>query len=46
MIDWLKLNYPKVKILALSSSQQQLSNADYNVIQNGPENWLLIVAQR
>jgi hypothetical protein len=46
MVDWLKLKYPKVKILALNPSHQELSTADYNVLQNGPENWLAIVAQQ
>src|SRR5579862_5003091 len=44
MVDWLKENYPKVKILALNPPDQQLSSADYNVIQNGPENWLPFVS--
>src|SRR5258708_6721292 len=45
IVDWLKAEYPKVKILALNPLNQQILRADYNVRQNGPENWLLIVTQ-
>ncbi|HYT19306.1 MAG TPA: hypothetical protein VEW05_03645 [Candidatus Polarisedimenticolia bacterium] len=43
MIDWIRVKYPKVKIVALNAPHQQLLNADYNVILNGPENWLPFV---
>jgi hypothetical protein len=46
MIDWIKVKYPRVKILALNAPHQQLLNADYNVTINGPENWLPIVTIR
>ena len=42
MVDWLKAEYPTVKILALNANQQ-VQRADYNVRQNAPENWLPIV---
>ena len=45
MVDWLKANYPKVKILALNPPQQQLAHADYNVTQHATELWLPIVTQ-
>jgi hypothetical protein len=45
MVDWLKAEYPTVKILALNPPNQQIWSADYNVRQNGPENWLPIVFQ-
>jgi hypothetical protein len=45
MVDWLRANYPKVKILVFNPPNQQLPNADYNVPQNEPENWLPIVSQ-
>jgi len=45
MLDWIKVKYPSVKILALNAPHQQLLNADYNVTLNGPENWLPIVTQ-
>jgi hypothetical protein len=45
MIDWIKVKYPRVKILAFNDPHQQLLNADYNVTLNGPENWLPIVTQ-
>jgi len=28
----------------LNAPHQQVTNADYNAIENGPENWLLLVA--
>ena len=46
MLDWLKANYPSVKILAINPSGQEVFGADYNVQQNGPENWLPIVSQQ
>lgn len=44
MVDWLKANYPGAKILALNPPYQQIESADYNVMQNGPELWLPLVA--
>jgi hypothetical protein len=44
MVDWLKANYPEAKIIALNPPDQQLPNADYNALQNGPENWIPFVA--
>jgi len=44
MVDWLKANYPEAKILALNPPDHQLPNADYNVLQNGPETWIPFVA--
>ena len=44
MADWLKERYPKVTILALNPPyQQELAPADYNVVLNGPEEWLFVV---
>jgi hypothetical protein len=44
MADWLKEKYPSVPILALNPPyQQQLEPADYNVVLNGPEEWLFVV---
>lgn len=45
MVDWLKANYPKVEVFALNLPGQELPGADYNVQQNGPENWLLIISR-
>jgi hypothetical protein len=45
MVDWLKAEYPTVKILALNPPNQQVLGADYNMPQNGPEKWLPIVFQ-
>ena len=45
MVDWLRAHHPKVKILAINPLNQQVSNADYNVPQNAPENWLAIISQ-
>jgi hypothetical protein len=45
MVDWLKTNYPKVKILALNpSANRELSGADYNVILNDHDEWLSLLA--
>jgi hypothetical protein len=44
MVDWLKANYREAKILALNPPDQQLPNADYNALQNGPETWIPFVA--
>ena len=44
MVDWLKGNYPKVKIIALNPSKDQLSGADYNVVLNEREEWLSLLA--
>jgi hypothetical protein len=44
MADWLKANYPKVTLLALNPPfQKELEPADYNVVLNGPEEWLFVV---
>ena len=45
MVDWLKDHYPGVKILAFNPPNEQVANADYNVLENGPENWLSIISQ-
>jgi hypothetical protein len=45
MVDWLKANYPKVKILALNrSANRELSGAHYNVILNAYDEWLSLLA--
>jgi hypothetical protein len=45
MVRWLKANFPDAKILALNPPQYtNLAEADYNLILNGPEEWLSIVA--
>jgi hypothetical protein len=44
MVDWLKANYPQVKILAMNPPDQQVPKADYNAEQ--AENWLPIVKER
>lgn len=44
MVDWLRTSYPRVKILALNPHDQQIPNADYNVTQDGPENWLPFIS--
>ena len=44
MADWLKEKYPKVALLALNPPyHQELVPADYNVVLNGPEEWLFVV---
>jgi hypothetical protein len=44
IVDWLKTLCPHVKIIALNPPNQQILRADYNVLQNGPESWLPIIA--
>ena len=45
MVDWLKANYPKVKIVALAPSKDhQLPAADCNVIINEVDEWLSLLA--
>ncbi|PYT77266.1 MAG: hypothetical protein DMG40_24060 [Acidobacteria bacterium] len=40
---WLKVKYPKAKVLALNPPDQQIFSADFNVRQDDPESWLPIV---
>jgi hypothetical protein len=47
IVDWLKANYPNVKILALQPSgapPSPVQDADYNVIINGSDDWVSTVA--
>jgi hypothetical protein len=44
MVAWLKSNYPKVKIVALNPSKDQLAGADYNVVLDEHDEWLLLLA--
>jgi hypothetical protein len=46
MVDWLKAEYPTVKILALNLPDQQVLGADYNERQNEPERWQRVVTQK
>jgi hypothetical protein len=44
LCSWIKSRYPKIPILALNPPyKRQLSGADYNLVLNGPEEWLLVV---
>jgi CheY-like chemotaxis protein len=45
MVDWLKENFPKVKIVALvPSTNRQLPRADYNIMLNDWDEWLSLLA--
>ena len=46
MVDWLKANFPKVKVVALiPSASYQVPRADYNIVLNDWDEWLsLLVA--
>ncbi len=45
MVDWLKTNYPNVKIVALiPSANRQLPRADYNIVLNDWDEWLSLLA--
>ncbi len=46
MVGWLRVNFPDTKILALNPPHHaNLAQADYNLILNGPEEWLSVVAK-
>ena len=45
IIDWLRANCAKTKILALNPPGQQIPSADFNVTDDAPDKWLPIVAQ-
>src|SRR5215469_6256767 len=45
MVDWLKKNFPKVRIVALvPSTNHQLPRADYNMVLNDWDEWLALLA--
>lgn len=45
MVRWLRVNFPDTKILALDPPHHaKLAEVDYNLILNGPEEWLSVVA--
>ena len=45
MVDWLKENFPKVKIVALvPSTHRPLPRADYNITLNDWDEWLALFA--
>ena len=45
MVEWLKENFPKVKIVALiPSANRQLPQADYNIVLNTWDEWLSLLA--
>jgi hypothetical protein len=45
MVDWLKANFPKVKIVALiPSASRQLPRADYNIVLNERGEWMSLLA--
>jgi hypothetical protein len=44
MVSWLRANYPKVKIVALNPSKDQLIGADHNVLLNDHDEWLALLA--
>lgn len=45
MVDWLKTNFPKVKVVALiPSASHQLPRADYNIVLNDWDEWLSLLS--
>jgi CheY-like chemotaxis protein len=45
MVDWLKANFPKVKVVALiPSASCQLASADFNIVLNDWDEWLSLLA--
>jgi hypothetical protein len=45
MVDWLKANFPSVRIFALNPPFQKISGADYNAMADKPNEWLSIVSR-
>ena len=43
MVDWLKVNYPKARILALNPPKEQVPDADYNAEEDRLETWVPLV---
>ena len=44
MVDWLKANFPKIKIVALiPSANDKLQSADYNVVLNDWDEWISLL---
>jgi hypothetical protein len=44
MVDWLKTNFPEVKVVALiPSANRQLLRADYNVVLNDWDEWISLL---
>jgi hypothetical protein len=45
MVDWLKANFPKVRIVALIPSvNRQFPSADYNIVLNDWDEWLSLLS--
>lgn len=45
MVDWLKTNFPKIKVVALiPSASHQVPRADYNIVLNDWDEWLSLLA--
>src|SRR6266699_6852755 len=45
MVDWLRANFPKVKIVALiPSASRPLASADFNIVLNDWDEWLSLLA--
>lgn len=45
MVEWLKANFPKVKIVALiPSANRELPRADYNIVLNDWDGWPSLLA--
>src|SRR5947208_4589608 len=45
MVDWLKANFPKIKVVALiPSASRPLASADFNIVLNDWDEWLSLLA--
>jgi hypothetical protein len=45
MVDWLKANFPKIKVVALiPSASRKLPSADYNIVLNDWDEWLSLLS--
>jgi hypothetical protein len=46
MVRWIKTHFPGAKVLALNApTYGALPEADFNFVQNGPEEWLATIAR-
>jgi hypothetical protein len=43
-VAWLRVNYPRAKIVALNPSRDELFAADYNIVLNDHGEWFLLSA--
>ena len=45
MVQWVKNHFPKAKVIALNPPFDTVPIADYNILLNGPDEWLRAVSE-